>query len=67
MEKIGAKTNVKNAALQIGQRARRKANRAAGKGGFGNAPRYQKGASAAMQQRELETPEDRRRKTRTTR
>lgn len=60
-KKIGAKTDVKTgAALQIGQRARRKANRAAGKGGFGNAP-LPKGASAAMQQRELETPEDRRR------
>lgn len=60
-KKVGAKTNVKtDAALQIGQRARRKANRAAGRGGFGNAP-LPKGASAAMQQRELQTPEDRRR------
>ena len=60
-KKVGAKTNVKtDAALQIGQRARKKANRAAGRGGFGNAP-LPKGASAAMQQRELETPEDRRR------
>ena len=60
-KKVGAKTNVKtDAALQIGQRARRKANRAAGRGGFGNAP-LPRGASAAMQQRELQTPEDRRR------